>query len=214
MTIDYAALADTIKIEDITSDETNQEILHKLKDNDERFDKLYIMDDNGSSDDVDYIPDEGEDLGWLGYFIGNNKKLHEIHFYKPINESFYQEISHNKSIKKMHFNGNSSLDGDKIRMLGPFLKNNNNLSDIDIESCQVGAEGIRQLSLAISDCNQSLKHFSFRSNEIGDGHLVEIITALSMHPQLTQLDLSDNDGNGASMGRNVCTALATLLRCT
>jgi len=40
----YAALANTIQIEDITYDEQNQTILQKLKDNDERFDNLYVMD--------------------------------------------------------------------------------------------------------------------------------------------------------------------------
>ena len=74
-----AALADTIKIEDITSNELNREILHKLKNNDESFDKLYIIaDDSGDGDD--YIPDDGEDLGWLGYFIGQNTKLQELSF--------------------------------------------------------------------------------------------------------------------------------------
>ena len=84
----YTALANSIKIEDITSKELNREILHKLKNNDESFDKLYIIgDDSGDGDD--YIPDEGEDIGWLGYYIGQNTKLQELHFYITIdNESF------------------------------------------------------------------------------------------------------------------------------
>ena len=39
--------------------------------------------------------------------------------------------------------------------------------------------------------------------------MVDIITALSMHPQLTELSLS-----GINMGRDECTALSTLLRYT
>ena len=94
MSVDYAALANTIKIEDITSNELNREILHKLKNNDESFDKLYFIgEDTGEGDD--YIPDEGEDMGWLGYFISNNTNLLELSFYITIdNESFYKEMSH------------------------------------------------------------------------------------------------------------------------
>jgi len=209
----YAALANTIQIEDITYDEQNQTILQKLKDNDERFDNLYVMDNNGSTGylDDDYIPDDGEDMGWLGYFIGNNKKLQEIHFYKPINnESFYKELCHNKSIKKIHFNGNSSLDEDMIRMLNPFLQNNHNLISIKLNDCEFEVEDTRQLSLAIGSCNTSLKQIDIINNEMVDGQLVDIITAMSKHPQLEELDLSQN----GTFGRNECTALSTLLRCT
>ena len=94
-------------------------------------------------------------------------------------------------------------------MMSSFLRDNNKLVEIGVNECQAGAEGIHQLSLAIGDCNRSLKHFSFRRNEIGDGHLVDIITALSMHPQLTTLNIIGNN-----IGRNECTALSTLLRCT
>ena len=41
--------------------------------------------------------------------------------------------------------------------------------------------------------------------------MVDVIVAISMHPQLEHLDLSSN---GTDIGRNECTALATLLRCT
>ena len=42
MSTDYAALADSIKIEDITSNTHNKSILQRLKDNDNSFDKLTI----------------------------------------------------------------------------------------------------------------------------------------------------------------------------
>jgi len=72
----YAALANTIEIEDITSNKQNQYILHRLKDNDDSINYLYVKDasvyerDSGKYHmDFDYIPDDGEDLGWLGYYI-------------------------------------------------------------------------------------------------------------------------------------------------
>ena len=141
MTTDYAALADTIKIEDITSNKNNQIILQQLKNNDESFESLHIMDETG--DDDDYILKDGEDIGWLGYYIGQSTKLKCLYFYETINlsdESFYKEMSCNKSVKEIHFE-NSSLDGDKIRMLGPFFKNNTDLNKISVDECEFGVNG-------------------------------------------------------------------------
>ena len=211
MTFNYAALTDTIEIEDITSNTHNQIILQQLKDNDESFDKLYIMDSDSGEDD-EYITKDGEDIGWLGYFIGQNTKLKCLYFHDKINdESFYKEMSCNKSIKEIHFNEESLLDGNMIRMLGPFLQNNHNLSRITLDECEFGIEDGRQLSLAIGSCSKSLKHIEITNNEMVDGQLVEIITALSIHPQLTKLCLVNN---GPTIGRNECTALSTLLRHT
>ena len=50
----YAALADTIKIEKITSDRRKQSILQRVKDNDERFDKLWICSYEQVVDELDY----------------------------------------------------------------------------------------------------------------------------------------------------------------
>ena len=41
---DYEAASRTVKIDDITSDFTNQSILRKLKENDPDFDKLWVTD--------------------------------------------------------------------------------------------------------------------------------------------------------------------------
>jgi len=196
MSTDYAALANTIKIEDITSNELNREILHKLKNNDESFDELWICKEGEGfgTDDYDdhhqhYIPSGAEDeLGWLGYYIGQNRMLQTLHFC-----STFDFIE----------------DGKIFYMLGPFLKNNYYLFEFQIEDCEFGSVGIRQLSSAIGSCNRSLTSFSLSSNRMGDGQLVDIIAALGVHPQLEQLDLSYMD-----VGITECTALSTLLRHT
>ena len=210
MTIEYAALASTIKIEDITSNKQNQYILHRLKNNDTTL--LYIKDEpdyeRDKSRDFDYISDDGEDLGWLGYFIGQNTKLQQLNFYITIdNESFYKEMSCNKSIQVIKF-CHISLDK-TLQMLNPsFLKNNYNLVEIAVYGCNI--EGcIPQLSVAIEGCNKSLKNFCLHESNIRDGQLVHIITALSLHPQLEDLYLC-----GMNIGRNEYTALSNLLRCS
>ena len=63
--------------------------------------------------------------------------------------------------------------------------------------------------IGFAGSNTSLKRIKLTDNEIGDGQLVDIILALSMHPQLEHLELSC-----MNIGRSECTALATLLRNT
>ena len=76
----YDAQADTIKMEDISNDDNSRVILHRIKRNDAN-DKinLFIQDyvvKNGETDiDIDYKPEGAKDMGWLGYFIGENTNL-------------------------------------------------------------------------------------------------------------------------------------------
>ena len=88
---DYDAAASTIKLEDISTDETNRAILRKLKENDSEFVELLLVrkrDEDGGNyrrDENEFCPDGtcdlgGRELGWLGYFIGGNAVLQELHF--------------------------------------------------------------------------------------------------------------------------------------
>ena len=76
----YDALANTIKIEDITPDEINQVILHQLKQNDYSLQRMQTC--NFSRRKVlnmaGYVPGDLEDAGWLGYYIGQNTSLQEL----------------------------------------------------------------------------------------------------------------------------------------
>ena len=209
----YAALADTIKIEDITSCERKQSILHQIRVDDPRFDKLWICTDEQVCDGRDYVPSTSTELSWLGYFLGSNSIVKELYISNDLfdisgMDVFRRGLGNNKSIHQLTLECFDLFEGQILRVLDQFIKNDNSLLEIKVNECQVGAEGTRQLSLAIGGCNKSLKRFRLSRNRI-DGHLVDIITALSMHPQLTELCLSN-----MNMGRNECTALSTLLRCT
>ena len=83
----YAALADTIKIKDITSNKHNQTILQRLKDNDESLGSIQITNITPFARYFDYYYtlEKGEDIGWLGYFICNiNTKLQRHSIYVQI----------------------------------------------------------------------------------------------------------------------------------
>ena len=94
-------------------------------------------------------------------------------------------------------------------MLDLFLKSNHNLTEIEVSECELNVDSVRQLSLALGNCKRSLKKVEFDDNNFGDGQLVDVIAALSMHNQLEHLDLE-----GMDVGRSECMALSTLLQNT
>ena len=72
----YESLASTKLIEDITSDERNRNILRRIKENDVDMKDLNIYENcRIRINHRDYIPYNGDDLGWLGYYIGRNNTL-------------------------------------------------------------------------------------------------------------------------------------------
>ena len=133
----------------------------------------------------------------------------KLHFTISIHDSnFYIGLNHIKSIRRMMFYEIDLRDWQMFHMVAPFLKNNHSLTDFQVYDCELGAEGIRMLSLALGGCNNKMKQIRLSGNQVEDGQMVDVILALSMHPQLEKLDLIRN------VGRNECTALATLLRNT
>ena len=206
------SITSTRKIEDIISNERNQEILRRLKDNDPEFDHLWIA-ASGRHDNI-FCPTNGEELGWLGYYIGKNTTLNELFVFAvpPLCdagfEDFRREMGRNKSIRSIQFS--NQVEGRVFRMLDSFFSNNTNLTKFVVEECELDFDGARQLSLSIGRCNNSLKTITIMSYTGVYGQLANIITSLSMHPQLEHLVLSCMDIDD----RSECTALAPLLRNT
>ena len=77
---DYDAAARTVEIEDITSDRRNREILRHLRENDPNFDELWLRGSSRGGASM-YCPGGAHDLGWVGYYIGQNATLQCLHFY-------------------------------------------------------------------------------------------------------------------------------------
>jgi len=218
---EYDALASTMNIEDISSNEHNQEILRRLKENDPSFFQLWICNENQIHNQIGYVfdfcPNNGEELGWLGYYIGKNTTLKHLYISSTPSpscnagiEDFRRGLGRNNSIRKLSFFNHRRLDGQIFHMLDLFFKTNDNLNGIEVTNCILGVDSVRQLSLALGECKKSLKTFSMSShNQTRYGQLVDVILALSMHPQLKRLDLYRT-----IIERNEYTALATLLRNT
>ena len=227
----YDAQADTIDVDDIAKNSNNRIVMRRIKMNDVTFDanddnnesfSLWIQnhhDVNGEGC-VDYVPEGAYDMGWLGYFVGKNNHLKRLYInsftptsgssLRDVLDPFFRGVSSNKSIKKIDLAGMDMLGGEVFTVLGPFFKNISSLTDIDINNCVWGDEGGRLFALAIgSSTNKSLERVTLRNNNISDEGMVDIITALSVHPHLKRLNLV---GNG--LRENGCVALVTLLRCS
>ena len=217
----YDAQADSIKVEDIATNDNNRIVLRRMKRNEPCF-TLWIQNhhDDEGEDCVDYCPEGPKDMGWLGYFVGKNEHLRELYIrdfeatsgesVMNVIEPFFRGVSSNKSIRKVDICGGDLLGGKVFTMLGPFFKNNSNLSSLSVNECNFGEGECRSLALAIgSMTNKSLQAVELRDNDIADHNMVDIIVALSMHPNLQYLSLA---GNHLSI--KGCLALATLLQCS
>ena len=115
-------------------------------------------------------------------------------------------MNSNRSIQKICFNSMVQLGGEIFQSLRPFFENNNNLSELAVRRCEFGAGCARQFSSALRACNKSLKLVRFYGNQMGGERLVDIIEAMSAHPQLEQLQLPS-----MNIGRNESAAIASLL---
>jgi len=218
----YDAQADSIKVEDIATNSNNRIVLERIRTNGNGVSSncLYIQNqyDNLEGEEcIDYVPEGAYDMGWLGYFISKCDYLKELYirdFEPPSGASvldvikpFFSGLTNNKSLNTLNFFGMDLLDGKIFTMLVPFFKHNNNLDVLSLEECILGNEGSRLLALALGTCKKSLHHVTLLNNNIPDEGLVDIITSLSMHPDLKYLDL---DGNRPR--KNGYIALATLLQ--
>ena len=227
----YDAQADTINVDDIVTDDWNRIFMRSIKD--DNIESMWIVQDyglveiqNGQDYNVRkkcnyYVPEGSHDMGWLGYFVGKNHCLEYLllgNFIPKSGESvegvlrtFFRGMKKNKSIQHISFSSMDILGGEIFTMFGLFFKNNHNLTAISIMNCNnFGDNGARLFALALGSCtNKSLRKLVFSNNNIAEEGMVDIITALSMHPNMAHLDLEANH-----LGYNSCMALATLLRCS
>jgi len=226
----YDAQADSINVDDIATDATNRIVLRRIRSNEKMIDDdgceiskdLYIQNehDDDGEECVDYVPESAYDMGWLGYFIGNSDRIEDLHLsaFTPTSdasvtevlEPFFKGLSGNKSITTLDFGSMDLLGGRVFSMMGRFFENSCSLANLKIHRCHLGDDGWHLLALAIgSSKNKSLRIVSLKNNNISDEGMVDIITSLSMHPRLEQIDLSGN-----RLNKNGCMTLSIFLRCS
>ena len=206
----YEARAQDVKLEDITSCYENAEILQRLHCH---LKTLTISDDDEDVDDVDdyFIVEEGDDLGWLGYFIGKSKYLKNL----DVNswgegeniEAFIEGINRNRSIDSLLIG--TDLRGVSFRNLGPFFRSNNRLAQLTLD-VEVGLEleCAQSIAFVLGESQyQSLTTLRIQRCHLSDEGFAEIATALRIYPQLESLHLEHNN-----IGLTGCIALGDTMR--
>mmetsp|Transcript_18251 Transcript_18251/g.28010 ORF Transcript_18251/g.28010 Transcript_18251/m.28010 type:complete len:694 (+) Transcript_18251:49-2130(+) len=198
----YDLRAQNVKLEDITSSAHNAKILRMLRDDDlasteEEEGALYIVDYTFDHGNTIFVK-EGDDWGWLGYFIGRNKQIRNLHlFYLPEDgdqvDAFMEDIKHNKSIECLDFQ--HKIEGDSIiDRLAPFIIHNTNLKQLRLFEVDLGFNCAHRLAVAlIQRQHKSLTRLSLKYNNLlSNIALEEIIGALSGYTQLVSLYVEEN----------------------
>ena len=184
----YEAHANDVKLEDITSDEDNADIITRLRDEDPEFFGIWIT--TSPEDEYDFFVREGDHLGWLGYFVGKSKHLETLHIDSILDNinlnAFFEGLGRNRSIEELRI----SVDlGESFKSLIPFLRDNDSLRDLRFTRFDnFGFQCARNIALLL-DQQSYLKHLEFCETEINREGLLQITAALRSQPQLESLEI-------------------------
>ena len=210
----YEANAADISLEKITSSEKNAKILRRLRDGD---DNLTVFTLGSDSDGwVQFRISKGDDLGWLGYFIGRSVKLQQLDIRElPADEgrqqidAFFDGLARNQSIRRIY---SYQLGDCGSTALFRVLANLSQLEELSYSGSNLTRNGCFALgTLLESGVWKSLKELHFYTNNIGDDGVASLASGLrSIGPFLKTLGLSNN-----SIGNEGLLALVTALEsCT
>jgi Ran GTPase-activating protein (RanGAP) involved in mRNA processing and transport len=210
----YEARARDVNLDSITS-EYNAIILEKLRNNDDSFKAMGIVEaDYRWPEEDDFIVDvqEGEDLGWLGYFIGKNERLESLWIsHLPEDKYFRQGLAQNQSIEELHLRDDLGKSG--FQTLAPFLQNTHTLKKIHLSMLITSIECAQNIALLLSRCQmRSLKSLVFEENDLTGGGLEEIVRALRAQPQLEELILSPIRMEDAPFNQRGSAALGATMK--
>ena len=201
----YEAHAKDVNLEDITSDEDNADLLARLRDNN---DPEYFAFAADHEDDCDFVVRDGDDLGWLGYFVGRSDKVTKLFIeYFPDNinlNALYEGLGRNRSIQEILISNDL---GESFKGLIPFVRNNDSLREFYFNDFDMGLQCARNIATLLSH-QSSMKCLTF-DGTIFDYEGLKIITAvLRSQPQIEELYVRSY---GNSVGRKGFIALGKAL---
>ena len=184
----YEARARDVNLESITSSERNALVLEKLRDNDDSMKWMAIVDID--PDVHTFVVQEGDDLGWLGYFIGKSTVLESLSLHHlPGDKSFGQGLALNQSIQELHLCEDLGKAG--FQTLAPFFQNTNTLEELHLTMLRTSLECAQNIALLLNQCQvKSLKRLVIDDNDLNGEGFEEIARALREQPQLEELDLA------------------------
>ncbi len=196
----YKKHARNVNLKDITSSEKNEDILQKLRDGDPDLTSLFILEEPMEDDFTEFILDErGDDLGWLGYFVGGAKTLESLHIQYDM--SLVEGICRNRSIQSLFM----ERDAGDYHSLGNLLKNNSCLKKLTLGDFTIG--NVQKLASALRQSSH-LKCLRFeRILDLSDIEAGILVEALSAQTQLEELAFEED----YQVGLNCCAELRNTL---
>ena len=157
----YEAHAHNIDLEQITSDHHNAIILQRLRDNDPELTYLSIDDQNIDDPSYEFVVREGDDLAWLGYFLGGNTTLTYLNIRYLSQEkwriiAFIRELVTNRSIQNLAI---STDLGEGFHSLGTLLKSD---TFVTLEFNPYGFNNFNTIGL---DCGRNIAKMLDQPNQ-------------------------------------------------
>ncbi|KAK1733716.1 leucine-rich repeat protein, partial [Skeletonema marinoi] len=211
----YEANAADISFEDITSSKKNSRILRWIRDGDDKISHLTL----GRDSCVQFSIGKGDNLGWLGYFIGRSVKIQSLDIWhlnpggwepqwEQQIDDFMFGLTRNQSIRcirAFHVRGYESTA--LLRALG----NLSLLEKLDYGHSYITLDGYSALGTLLESGVCKLKKIHLMSSNIDDDGVAAFANGLrSIGPFLRELLLPDN-----SIGNEGLSALvAALESCT
>ena len=171
----YDGRAQTVDLTDITSSDNNAKILRRLRNNDP---KLRVLDIRRFGNGIYYrnyfVVGVGDDLGWLGYFIGRNTMLTELCIHdmpedrdREQTTALLRGIEQNRSITRL-FIVRDPLGESVLSFLSAILRSKScSLTTLWLELGDVPFGD--DMAVALADAlngNKSLKHLCFDSRHL------------------------------------------------
>eukprot|EP00984_Skeletonema_dohrnii_P025669 scaffold14845_cov115-Skeletonema_dohrnii-CCMP3373.AAC.1 len=198
MNYQFDALAARVKLKDITSCADNRALLHRIKNNDPGLRTLAVLDE--PEDEDEFIVREGDDLGWLGYFIGRNEKLKYLSVcYLPgeaeQGRKFFFGIQRNTSIDEVDVSIRG-FPGESLSVM-----NLPHVTSISFDSYSK-REDANYFALGLRQC-EALEDYSGLVT-------AEIVASLVSLPWLSHIYI--NKRGGLAINREECMALRELVR--
>ncbi|KAK1735903.1 leucine-rich repeat protein [Skeletonema marinoi] len=201
MNYQYDTLASSVRLKDVISCAENRAILYRLKNNDPCLTDLFIdVSDDDYGDGVDIFQvGEGDDLGWLGYFIGRNETLESLYvYYLPGDaeqgKKFFFGIQRNTSINVADVSVRG-FPGESFSSM--------NLPHVTWMSVDCHQECAHSFAIGLRRC-ESLKTYYGPVT-------AEIVSSLVSLPMLEDVNVETNGGLAMAISREECMALRELL---
>ena len=203
----YEAHAANVSSDDITSSDKNKRTLQRLRDG--HIQHMGI----GERFYWDFSVSEGDDLGWLGYFIGRSESLRELiieDWSEDVIHALSDGIARNRSIQNVSVR---ELSSDGLAAVSRALGNLTQLEELDVDV--IPDEAFRPLNcVALGNLLQSgirLKHLSLDGYFIGSAGMALLGRGLrSIGSSLEGLTLCD----GSIGSEGLLTLAAALADCT